>query len=92
MRLAATPARVAAEDITATSLTEMFHAATAGGAQALARTEIGRLAAGAQANLVLVNLTNPWMRRGTRCARWSTQPQTERSTRCSLRAASQRGS
>lgn len=61
MRLAATLARVAAEDITATSLTEVFHAATVGGAQALGRTDIGRLEAGAKADLVLVDLTNRWM-------------------------------
>ncbi|HEX3990294.1 MAG TPA: amidohydrolase family protein [Acetobacteraceae bacterium] len=61
MRLAATLARVAAEDITATSLTDVFHAATAGGAQALGRIDIGRLAPGAKADLVLVDLTNPWM-------------------------------
>jgi 5-methylthioadenosine/S-adenosylhomocysteine deaminase len=61
MRLAATLARVAAEDITTTSLTDIFHAATAGGAQALGRTDIGRLESGAKADLVLVNLKNPWM-------------------------------
>jgi 5-methylthioadenosine/S-adenosylhomocysteine deaminase len=61
MRLAATLARVAAEDINATSLTEVFHAATAGGAHALGRSDIGRLAAGAKADLVLVDLKNPWM-------------------------------
>jgi 5-methylthioadenosine/S-adenosylhomocysteine deaminase len=61
MRLAATLARVAAEDITATSLTDVFHAATAGGAQALGRTDIGRLEPGAKADLVLVDLKNPWM-------------------------------
>ena len=61
MRLAATLARVAAEDITTTSLTDIFHAATAGGAQALGRTDIGRLAPGAKADLVLVDLKNPWM-------------------------------
>ncbi len=61
MRLTATLARVAAEDIAATSLNEVFHAATAGGAQALGRTDIGRLAVGAKADLVLVDLTNPWM-------------------------------
>jgi cytosine/adenosine deaminase-related metal-dependent hydrolase len=61
MRLAATLARVAAEDITATSLTDIFHAATAGGAQALGRTDIGRLEPGAKADLVLVDLKNPWM-------------------------------
>jgi 5-methylthioadenosine/S-adenosylhomocysteine deaminase len=61
MRLAATLARVAAEDITTTSLTDIFHAATAGGAQALGRTDIGRLEPGAKADLVLVDLKNPWM-------------------------------
>jgi 5-methylthioadenosine/S-adenosylhomocysteine deaminase len=61
MRLAATLARVAAEDIGATSLTDVFHAATAGGARALGRTDIGRLEPGAKADLVLVDLKNPWM-------------------------------
>jgi 5-methylthioadenosine/S-adenosylhomocysteine deaminase len=61
MRLAATLARVAAEDITSTSLTDVFHAATAGGAQALGRTDIGRLEPGAKADLALVDLKNPWM-------------------------------
>lgn len=62
MRLAATLARVAAEDITTTSLTDIFYAATAGGAQALGRPDIGRLEAGAKADIVLVDLKNPWMR------------------------------
>ena len=61
MRLAATLGRVAAQDITATSLTAVFHAATAGGAQALGRSDIGRLEPGAKADLVLVDLTNRWM-------------------------------
>ncbi|WP_428486332.1 amidohydrolase family protein [Rhodopila sp.] len=61
MRLAATLARIAAEDITTTSLSDVFHAATAGGAQALGRTDIGRLEPGAKADLVLVDLKNPWM-------------------------------
>jgi cytosine/adenosine deaminase-related metal-dependent hydrolase len=61
MRLAATLARVAAEDVAATSLTDIFHAATAGGAVALGRTDIGRLEPGAKADLVLVDLKNPWM-------------------------------
>ncbi|WP_428538599.1 amidohydrolase family protein [Rhodopila sp.] len=41
IRLAATIGRIAAEDITATSLNEVFHAATAGGAQALGRWGAG---------------------------------------------------
>ena len=61
IRLAATVGRIAAEDVTATSLNDVFHAATAGGAEALGRTDIGRLRPGAKADLVLVDLTNPWM-------------------------------
>jgi len=61
MRLAATLARVAAEDITTTSFAAVFHAATVGGAQALGRDDIGRLAIGAKADLVLVDLKNPFM-------------------------------
>jgi cytosine/adenosine deaminase-related metal-dependent hydrolase len=62
MRLAATLARVAARDITTTSVGAVFHAATVGGAEALGRPDLGRLAAGAKADLVLVDLANPWMR------------------------------
>jgi cytosine/adenosine deaminase-related metal-dependent hydrolase len=62
MRLGAILARVAARDITATSLGALFHAATAGGADALGRPDLGRLAPGAKADLVLVDLGNPWMR------------------------------
>ena len=62
MRLAATLARVAARDITTTSIGAVFHAATVGGAEALRRSDIGRLAVGAKADVVLVNMGNPWMR------------------------------
>jgi 5-methylthioadenosine/S-adenosylhomocysteine deaminase len=61
MRLAAILARVAARDINTTCTAEIFHAATVGGATALGRDDIGRLAAGARADLVLVDLTNPFM-------------------------------
>ena len=61
MRLAATLARIAARDITAISLADVFHAATVGGATALLRDDIGRLAPGMKADLVLVDLTNPYM-------------------------------
>ena len=61
MRLAAILARIAAEDINTTSTGAVFHAATAGGAQALGRDDIGRLAVGARADIVLVDLTNPFM-------------------------------
>jgi 5-methylthioadenosine/S-adenosylhomocysteine deaminase len=62
MRLAAILARVAARDITTTGVGALFHAATVGGAEALGRPDLGRLAAGAKADLVLVDLANPWMR------------------------------
>jgi cytosine/adenosine deaminase-related metal-dependent hydrolase len=39
----------------------VFHAATVGGATGLLRDDIGRLAPGAKADLVLVDLKNPWM-------------------------------
>lgn len=61
MRLAAILARVSAEDITTTSTAELFHAATVGGATALGRDDIGRLAPGMKADCVLVDLTNPFM-------------------------------
>jgi len=61
MRLAAILARVSAEDINTTSTGELFLAATVGGASALGRDDIGRLAPGMKADLVLVDLTNPFM-------------------------------
>jgi cytosine/adenosine deaminase-related metal-dependent hydrolase len=61
MRLAATLARIAAENINGTNLSEIFAAATVGGAQALLRDDIGRLAIGMKADLVLVDLKNPFM-------------------------------
>ena len=61
MRLAAILARVAARDIATTSTAAIFHAATIGGAIALGRDDIGRLATGARADLVLVDLANPFM-------------------------------
>jgi cytosine/adenosine deaminase-related metal-dependent hydrolase len=53
--------RVAAEDIRSLELADVFHAATVGGAAALLRDDIGRLTPGAKADLVLVDLENPWM-------------------------------
>ncbi len=61
MRLAAIVARILAEDIKTTTTAEVFRAATAGGAAALGRDDIGRLAAGAKADIVLVDLKNPFM-------------------------------
>ncbi|MBT5263436.1 MAG: amidohydrolase family protein [Rhodospirillaceae bacterium] len=62
MRTAAILARVSAHDIEAASTADVFHAATAGGAKALLRDDIGRLAVGAKADIVVVDLSNPSMR------------------------------
>src|SRR5258705_607916 len=61
MRWATVLARIAAEDIRATEMADVFHAATVGGAHALLREDLGRLAVGAKADLVLVDCQNPWM-------------------------------
>ena len=61
MRKAMTFARIAARDINNVSTSMMFHAATVGGADALMRDDLGRLAVGKKADFVLVDLLNPWM-------------------------------
>lgn len=61
IRWATVLARVTAEDIGTTTMAEVFHAATVGGATGLGRDDIGRLAPGAKADVVLVDLENPWM-------------------------------
>src|SRR5207249_10295701 len=61
MRKAAILARVAARDITTVSTAELFHAATAGGASALLRDDLGRLAVGKKADIVLIDLDCPQM-------------------------------
>lgn len=61
MRWAAVLGRIAAGDITAVTTAEVFHAATVGGARALGRDDLGRLAPGARADLVLVDLAHPGM-------------------------------
>jgi cytosine/adenosine deaminase-related metal-dependent hydrolase len=61
MRKATVLAHVSARDITNVSAADLFHAATVGGATALMRDDIGRIAAGKKADLVLVDLTCPQM-------------------------------
>jgi cytosine/adenosine deaminase-related metal-dependent hydrolase len=62
MRLVAYLARTQASDPRSMTTTELFDAATVGGAKALGRDDIGRLAAGARADFVLVDVTHPMMR------------------------------
>ncbi len=64
MRWAAVLAKVASADVDAINLGDVFEAATVGGARALGRDDIGRLAPGARADLVLVDLEHPAMRPG----------------------------
>ena len=62
IRTASILSRIAAANVKATSLADVFHAATAGGAKALGRQDLGRLTSGAKADLVLVDLEHPHMR------------------------------
>ena len=63
MRLAILLARVMAADYRAVDTGEMFRAATVGGAEALGRKDdLGRLAPGAKADIVLLDLDHPAMR------------------------------
>lgn len=62
MRLVAYLARTQATDPRSMTTTELFEAATIGGARALGRDDIGRLAPGCRADLVLVDVTHPMMR------------------------------
>src|SRR5215469_13849312 len=62
MRKAALLARIAARDIATVTTADVLHAATIGGARALMRDDLGRIAPGSKADLVLVDLTVPQMR------------------------------
>ncbi len=61
MRLAIILARNASRDIAAANTASVFHAATIGGADSLGRPDLGRLAEGASADVVLVDLSHPLM-------------------------------
>ena len=62
LRLAAYLARTQAGNPRTLTSTDLFTAATIGGAKALGRDDIGRLASGCRADLVLVDVTHPMMR------------------------------
>jgi 5-methylthioadenosine/S-adenosylhomocysteine deaminase len=55
-------ARAIAETVTDHTAAELFTAATIGGATALARPDLGRVAVGARADFVIVDLDHPAMR------------------------------
>ena len=61
MRGALYYARTVAETVADLETIDVFNAATVGGARALRRDDIGRLATGAKADLVLVDLKHPSM-------------------------------
>ena len=56
MRKAAILARIAARDVAAATTADLLHAATVGGAKALMREDIGRIAVDKKADLVVVDL------------------------------------
>lgn len=62
LRMAGLMARVTAETQAAVSTGQVFRCATLGGAKLLGRDDIGRIAVGAQADIVLVDLEHPMMR------------------------------
>lgn len=61
MRHAIILGRIAAREVHALTSADVFHAATVGGATALGRGDLGRIAVGAKADLVLADLSEPAM-------------------------------
>lgn len=61
LRYAAILARVASHDGHAARTADVFHAGTVGGADALMRPDLGRLAVGAKADIVVLDCTHPVM-------------------------------
>ncbi len=62
LRVASYTARTIAETVADHAAADLFTAATVGGSRALRRDDIGRIAVGAKADLVLVDLDHPAMR------------------------------
>lgn len=62
LRLVSYLARTQAGNPRTMNSTDLFEAATIGGAKALGRSDIGRLAPGCRADVVLVDVTHPMMR------------------------------
>jgi cytosine/adenosine deaminase-related metal-dependent hydrolase len=56
MRSAVTTAKLMESSRTAVTAADVFNAATLGGAKALGRDDLGRLALGAKADIIIVNL------------------------------------
>ncbi|MEM7254103.1 MAG: amidohydrolase family protein [Pseudomonadota bacterium] len=61
MRTAASVARIAAETVADLTFSDVFDAATVGGANAIRRDDLGRLSTGAKADIVCVDTTHPAM-------------------------------
>ena len=61
MRTAANAARLVGQTVADVTFRDVFHAATIGGANALGRDDIGRLAPGSRADFVSVDLSHPSM-------------------------------
>lgn len=61
MRSAAILGRVAGRDGNSASTGDVFHAGTVGGAKALGRDDVGRLAVGAKADILVVDCQHPMM-------------------------------
>jgi cytosine/adenosine deaminase-related metal-dependent hydrolase len=61
MRKAAILARIAARDVATVTTADLLHAATVGGAKALMREDLGRIAVDKKADIVVVDLAVPQM-------------------------------